>query len=176
MVQQLQNYSGFSRSGRTNSVVTAISSRTPQTLGSRLELRQTARASNGTLATAQVLGQLPGPKKTVNDAVGQGNSKDFFRLNVTEPSRLRLAFSNRSTAALTAAILDASGKVVNTQGRQQLVRVGAGEQAETLFRGANPGTYYLRISSPNSGNNRYRVNLFANSNQIPQPLPCGCGL
>jgi hypothetical protein len=174
MVQQFQTQSGFSRAQTTNSG-TAVAAAKSQSLESPVALRQQGRASNGSLATATGLGNLSS-RKRINDTVGQRNRKDFFQVAVTEPGQIRLKFSNRSEASLTAAILDANGTVVNSRGRQQLLRVGAGVQVETLFQGSQPGVYYLRVTGPGRGNHRYQVDLFANSNLGPQPLPCGCGL
>lgn len=134
------------------------------------------RASNGTLATAKFLGPLPGGKKIVKDTVGSGNSTDFLRVDLTEKSRVKLILFNRSEKQITASILDANGAVVSTNGRKQLVSVGAGNEAETLVRGAEPGVYYVRIKGPASGRNRYEVNLFANRTAGPVPLPCDCGI
>jgi hypothetical protein len=136
---------------------------------------QTRASSNGTLATAQFLGDVPSSKKTVKDAVGTGGATDFYQVNLTDKSRLRVVFTNRSGATLTGSVLDAAGKVVLFKGKKQEVSLAANETKETLIRGANPGTYYLRVKGKAQGTNRYEINLFANRTGGPLPLPCSCG-
>jgi hypothetical protein len=135
---------------------------------------QRVRASNGTLATATVLGTFPSSKKTVKNSVGRGNPIDFFRLDLSEASRITLNFVNRSGSQLNAAILDANGNAIKLNGRKQ-VSVAANKQTDTLVRGAQPGVYYIRIKGPASGTNRYDFNLFVNRSGSPAPLPCACG-
>lgn len=77
MVQQFQQSSGLSHPQLTNAGPAVMAS--VRSLGSLPVSRRIGRASNGSLATATVLGNLPAPRKRINDSVGQGNSKDFFR-------------------------------------------------------------------------------------------------
>ncbi|MBF2049525.1 MAG: hypothetical protein EDM05_041825 [Leptolyngbya sp. IPPAS B-1204] len=134
------------------------------------------RASNGTLATATLLGDFPGRKRTVKDSVGRGNPNDFFRINVNQTSRIKVNFFNRSDVNLKLALLDSTGKAISANGRRQLTTIGAGKTATTLVRGAAPGTYYLKAQGPTNGNHRYEMNLFVNRSGGPAPLPCGCGV
>jgi hypothetical protein len=133
------------------------------------------RASNGTLATATFLGNFPGSKKTVKDSVGRGNPTDFFRVDLSETSRIKVNFFNRSNANLRLTLLDTNGNVVSANGRR-LTTIRAGKTATTLVRGAVPGTYYLKAEGAANGNHRYEMNLFINRSGGPAPLPCGCGV
>lgn len=130
------------------------------------------RASNGTPATAEVLGSFPPGKATIKNSVGRGNRLDFFRFELTEKARVKLSLFNRSQGNLTAAILDANGNVVS--GRRNLA--AAGDKVDTLIRGAVPGTYYIRVKGAGSSNQRYECNLFVNRAGGPLPLPCDCGV
>lgn len=134
------------------------------------------RASNGTLATATFVGNFPGSKKTVKDSVGRGNPVDFFRLDVSETSRIKVNFLNRSNSNLRLTLLDGNGNLVSSNGRRSLTRIGAGKTATTLVRGAAPGTYYLKAQGGTNGTHRYEMNLFVNRSGGPAPLPCGCGV
>lgn len=128
------------------------------------------------MATATFLGSFPAGKKVVKNTVGVGNPADFFRVELTEKSRMRLVLFNRSEKQISAAILDGNGVLVSVNGRRQLASVGAGEQAEILIRSAEPGVYYIRTKAAANGRNRYELNLFANPSGGPAPLPCGCGI
>lgn len=168
MVQSNRNSTSLSSSLQQASALTkanraSVSAFTPR-----------VRAANSTLATATFLGTFPSSKKTVKDSVGQGNPADFFRVELTEASRIKLNFVNRSEVRLTAAILDANGKLITSSGRKQIT-VAAGKQGDTLVQGAQPGVYYVRVKGVASRTNRYDFNLFINRSGSPAPLPCGCG-
>jgi hypothetical protein len=127
------------------------------------------RASNGSLTTATPLGAFPPGKRTIADAVGQGNSTDFMQIEVTANSRVRMLLSNNSRSRMTGALLNAKGAVVASSASQP------GQRGEVLVPGVRPGIYYLRVRGAVSGTNRYTVNLFVNRSSGPEPLPCGCG-
>jgi hypothetical protein len=131
----------------------------------------TRAARNGTLATATPLGSFPPGKRTVKGTVGQGNSTDFLQLELTANGRIRVLLANNSQGRLTGAVLNANGATVATAATAR----GTRQTSELLVKGAKPGTYYIRIKGPASGNNRYTVNLFVNRTNGPAPLPCGCG-
>jgi hypothetical protein len=144
-------------------------SSTPSTL-----LAQRNRAANSTLATAKALGTFPPGNRKFRDAIGRGNPSDFFRLEVTENSRIKLFLTNRSSNAITGAILNQRGQVINLNGKRQLITLAANQQSNTLLRSAAPGIYYLRFTSSDTSKTNYEVNLFVNRKGGPAPLPCGC--
>jgi hypothetical protein len=140
------------------------------------QLGRTSRAArNGTLATATPLGTFPPGNRKFKNNLSRNNPVDFFQIELTGKGRIKLTVSNRSEAPITASILDAMGKVVSLNGRNQRVRADAGTKAETLIKSAEPGVYYLSFRGNSNRTAAYEANLFVNRPGGPQPLPCGCG-
>lgn len=148
----------------------------PTGLGREKQQATRNRASNGTLATATALGSFPPGNRQFKNAIGRGNPNDFFRLEVTQNSRIKLFLTNRSDNSITGAILNGRGKVIAVNGKQQIITLEGGESGNTLLKTATPGTYYLRFSGPSNRSSSYQVSLFVNRKGGPAPLPCGCGV
>ncbi len=144
--------------------------------GRKTSLTAGTRASNSTLATAKKLGTFPPGHRNFKDSVGSKKSSDFFQIEITENSRIKLFLTNRSEGEISGAILNAAGKVVTANGKRQQIAVSGGEKASTLVPTAQPGIYYLQVKNATNSKNAYEVNLFVNRKGGPTPLPCGCGV
>lgn len=131
--------------------------------------------SRARLDKTSLLGSFSSGKSSVTNTVGRGNPTDLVEIDLAANSRMRLKLNNRSNTQIKALLFDADGKAASIRNGRARLGAAGGKQAETVFKGLQPGTYYLQIQSAPKGTNQYKVDLFINRTGGPEPLPCGCG-
>lgn len=176
MGQQKHSPLNLRRTATSGGTSSSIETEARFTAQPSAQLGRMARAArNGTLATATSLGTFPPGQRKFKNGLNKNNPTDFYKIELTEKGRIKLALFNRSEAPITSSILDATGRVVSLNGQRLATTASAGTKVETLVKSANPGIYYLRFHGGARKATAYEVNLFVNRLGGPQPLPCGCG-
>lgn len=130
----------------------------------------TSDQGGNTLAAAKLI-STPGKKRIVDTV--RRNDFDFFKLEIAVPSNITLQVKNRSNVRLTASILDSQGQVVSYEGRTQTGTVVPGDPINNVYRGIQPGTYYLRFRTISRQAVEYEMKLKVVDPTAP--VDCGCG-
>lgn len=125
-----------------------------------------------TLALATELSPILGTR-TIQDNTGRGD-RDLYKIVFDAPSRVRMTFQNLSDAPMAGTILNAQGQIVFNAGQRLTGKAKPEKTKSLLFDNIPPGTYYFRMSSPNRGTHRYRLNLVITQPASNPGLPCGC--
>lgn len=133
--------------------------------------RQGASDQGGNTLAAAKLIPTPGKKRIVDTV--RRNDFDFFKLEITAPSNITFQVRNRSDVRLTASILDSRGQVVSYEGRAQTGTIAGGDPISNVYRGVQPGTYYLRFRTVSRQAVEYELKLKVIDPTAP--VDCGCG-
>lgn len=137
-----------------------VLSQTTGGTGYRLNLTTTAAtsasASDGagnTLAAARQLGTISGALPTIRDAVGSGDTNDYYQFTTAGTTNFRLSLSGLSA--------DADVQLLDTNGLAMAASTYAGTHSETIYyNGLDAGTYYVRVY-PYAGSTSYDLSLSA---------------
>jgi trimeric autotransporter adhesin len=114
-----------------------------------------------TLATARLVNLSTTPL-VFNDAIGNGDSNDYYRFTLTDSRNIQFNLSGM-TADGDMQLLNSAGTVISYPGVN-----GSGN--ETIGQQLTAGTYYLRVF-PYSGSTSYSLSLAATSIVPPTPIP-----
>lgn len=135
---------------------------TNYTLGlSATALPTIADGAGNTLATARNVGILTG-SRSFQDFVGNNDTNDYYRFDLTQNSNFNLTLNNLSADA-DVQLLNSSGGVITSS-------TLGGSVAESINRQLTAGTYYVRVY-PYSGNTNYNLALSASA--VYQPDGAG---
>ncbi|MCU0534488.1 MAG: pre-peptidase C-terminal domain-containing protein [Hydrococcus sp. Prado102] len=118
--------------------------------------------AGNTLATARNLGILNGTQ-TMSDAVGTGDTNDYYRFSLLDNSDFSLALNGLSNDA-DVQLLDRNGSVIKTS-------LNGGATAESLSATLNTGDYFVRVYPYGSISTNYQISLTATSIITPSPDP-----
>jgi hypothetical protein len=106
--------------------------------------------AGNTLATARDIGQLSAPL-TFNDAIGNGDTNDYYRFNLTSQRTVNLRMDNMSADA-DLYLYDSGGRIVASSR-------GTGTSAENIGQLLATGTYYVRVYPYASACTNYRLSI-----------------
>lgn len=108
----------------------------------------TTDGAGNTLATARDIGQLSAPL-TINDAIGNGDSTDYYRFNLTSQRTVTLRMDQLAADA-DLYLYDSGGRIVARS-------TGTGISAENISQLLAAGTYYIRVYPYASASTNYRL-------------------
>lgn len=137
-----------------------VLSQTTGGTGYRLSMNTTAAAAasgsdsaGNTLATARQLGTLNGSLPTIQDAIGDSDTNDYYQFTTAGTTNFRLGMSGLSA--------DADVQLLDSNGLALASSTYAGNHAEAIYyNGLDAGTYYVRVF-PYAGSTSYNLDLSA---------------
>jgi hypothetical protein len=119
--------------------------------------------AGNTLSTARNLGTLVDATQTMSDAVGTGDTDDYYRFSLLNNSNFSLALNGLSNDA-DLRLLDRNGNFIKSS-------LNGGTNAESISATLNAGDYFVHVFPYGSINTNYNLSLTATSIIAPSPDP-----
>jgi Calpain family cysteine protease/Bacterial pre-peptidase C-terminal domain len=119
--------------------------------------------AGNSISTARILGNLVDATQTISDAIGNGDSDDYYRFSLLNNSNFSLSLNGLSNDA-DIKLLDSKGNFIKSS-------VNGGSNAESISATLNAGDYFVHVFPYGSITTNYNLSLTATSIIAPSPDP-----